>query len=125
MQRLIDTVSSYYATGIQPQAKFFKVPSGQYKDRVIVIYPKTSNQLVYAWADVPYESWSEPQNLATDSADYPCSAYMDSNGNVYLVYTQETTLALLELKMTFSSGSGAQSLTILLRSGSGRYSMTM
>ena len=105
MQRLIDTVSSYYATGIQPQAKFFKVPSGQYKDRVIVIYPKTSNQLVYAWADAPYESWSDPQNLATDSADYPCSAYMDSNGNVYLVYTQETTLALLELKMTFSSGS--------------------
>ncbi len=104
MQKLIDTVSSYYATGIQPQAKFFKVPSGQYKDRVMVIYPKTSNQLVYVWADPPYESWSDPQTLATDSADYPCSAYMDSNGSVYLAYTQQTTLALLEVKMTFSSG---------------------
>ncbi|KPL04308.1 MAG: hypothetical protein AMJ73_04410 [candidate division Zixibacteria bacterium SM1_73] len=105
MQKLIDTVSSYYATGIQPQAKLFKVPSGQYRDRVVIIYPKTANQLVYVWADPPYQSWSDPQNLVTDSADYPCSAYMDANGNVYLVYTQQTTLALLELKMSFSSGS--------------------
>jgi hypothetical protein len=105
MQKLIDTVSSYYATGIQPQAKLFKVPSGQYQDRVIVIYPKTPSQLVYVWADPPYEGWSDPQDLVIDSADYPCCTYMDSIGNVYLVYTQQATLALLELKMTFSSGS--------------------
>jgi hypothetical protein len=105
MQKLIDTVSSYYATGIQPQAKIFKVPSGQYKDRVIAIYPKTPNSLVYVWADPPYEGWSDPQDLVTDSADYPCSAYMDSDSNIYLAYTQQTTLALLEFKMTFSSGS--------------------
>lgn len=104
MQKLIDTVNSYYATGIPPQAKIFKVPSGQYKDRVIAIYPKTPNSLVYVWADPPYESWSDPVEIVTNSADYPCSAYMDSNGNVYLVYTQQTTFALLELKMTFSSG---------------------
>lgn len=105
MQKLIDTVSSYYATGIQPQAKLFKIPSGQYLDRAIAIYPKTPNQLVYVWADPPYESWSDPVEIVTNSADYPCSAYMDSNGNIYLVYTQQTTLALLELKMTFSQGS--------------------
>ncbi len=104
MQKLIDTVNSYYATGIQPQAKLFKVRSGQYQGRVMVIYPKTPNQLVYVWADPPYESWSDPHDLVTDGADYPCSAYMDSNGHVYLVYTQQTSLALLELKMTFSSG---------------------
>ncbi len=105
MQRLIDTVSSYYASGIQPQAKLFKVPSGQYRDRVIALYPKTANRLVYVWADPPYESWSDPEDLATDSADYPCSACMDSEGHVYVAYTQQTTLVLLELKMTFSSGS--------------------
>jgi hypothetical protein len=105
MQKLIDTVNSYYATGIQPQAKIFKVPSGQYLDRVIAIYPKTPNQLVYVWADPPYESWSDPVEIVTNSADYPCSAYMDSNGNIYLVYTQLSTLDLLELKMTFSGGS--------------------
>src|SRR3989304_7932638 len=102
MQKLIDTVNSYYATGIQPQAKIFNVPSGQYLDRVIAIYPQTPNQLVYVWADPPYENWSDPVEIVTNSADYPCSPYMDSNGNIYLVYTQQTTLALLELKMTFS-----------------------
>jgi hypothetical protein len=104
MQKLIDTVNSYYTTGIQPQAKIFKVPSGQYQDRVVIIYHKTANQLVYAWADPLYLSWSDPVNIATDSSDYPCSAYMDSSGNIYVVYTQQTTLNLLERKMTFSQG---------------------
>jgi hypothetical protein len=105
MQKLVDTVNSYYGTGIQPQAKLFKIPSGQYLDRAIALYPKTPNQLVYVWADPPYESWSDPVEIVTNSADYPCSAYMDSNGNIYLIYTQQTTLAMLELKMTFSQGS--------------------
>ena len=105
MQKLIDTVSSYYATGIQPQAKIFKVTFGQYQDRVIIIYPKTPNQLVYVWADPPYFSWSDPTEVATDSADFSPSAYMDSDGNIYVVYTQQTSLNLLELKMSFSQGS--------------------
>lgn len=105
MQKLIDTVSSYYATGIQPQAKIFKVLSGQYQDRVVIIYAKTPNQLVYVCADPPYLSWSNPVTIASDSADYPCSAYMDSGGNIYVVYTQQTTLNLLEQKMSFSQGS--------------------
>jgi hypothetical protein len=51
MQKLIDTVSSFYATGIQPQAKMFKVSFGQYQDRVAIIYPKTPNQLGLVRAD--------------------------------------------------------------------------
>ncbi len=104
MQKLIDTVSSFYATGIQPQAKMFKVSFGQYQDRVIIIYPQTPNQLVYVWSDPPYLSWSDPTEIATDSADYPPSVFMDSDGNIYVVYTQQTTLNLLELKMSFSQG---------------------
>jgi hypothetical protein len=105
MQKLIDTVNSYYATGIHPQVKLFKVPAGQYQDRVVIFYPKTANQLVYVWSDPPYLSWSEPVSLVTDSADYPACAFMDSAGNVYLVYTQQTTLYLLERKLSFSQGS--------------------
>ncbi|MCK4223929.1 MAG: hypothetical protein KAX39_02035 [candidate division Zixibacteria bacterium] len=105
MQKLIDTISSFYATGIQPQAKIFKVSFGQYLDRVIIIYPKTPSQLVYVWSDPPYLSWSDPTDIATDSADYPPSAYMDSDGNIYVVYTQQISLNLLELKMSFSQGS--------------------
>jgi hypothetical protein len=105
MQKLIDTVSSFYATGIEPQARMFKVGFGQYTDRVVLIYPQTSNRLVYVWADPPYVNWSDPEEIAADSADYPCSAHMDPDGNIYLVYSQQTGLALLQLKMTFSQGS--------------------
>lgn len=105
MQKLLDTVSSFYATGIQPQAKMFKLPFGQYQDRVVIIYPKTPSQLVYVWADPPYLNWSDPVDVATDSADYPPSAHMDADGNIYVVYTQQTSLNLLELKMSFSQGS--------------------
>ncbi len=104
MQKLIDTVSSFYATGICPQAKMFKVPFGQHQDRIVIIYPQTPNRVVYLWADPPYESWSDPEEIATDSADYPPSAYMDSEGNIYVVYTQQNTLNLLEVKMSFSQG---------------------
>jgi hypothetical protein len=105
MQKLIDTVSSFYATGIQPQAKLFKVRFGQYQDRLVIIYPKTPNQLVYVWADPPYLILSEPEEIASDSADYPPSGCMDADGNIYVVYTQQTSLDLLELKMIFTQGS--------------------
>jgi hypothetical protein len=104
MQKLIDTVNSFYATGIDPQAKIFKLGFGQYQDRAVVIYPQTPSRLVYVWADPPYLDWSDPAELAADSADYPPSAHMDSSGNVYLAYTQQSSLNLLTLKMTFSQG---------------------
>jgi hypothetical protein len=105
MQKLIDTVSSFYATGLQPQAKIFMVSFGQYQDRAVIIYPKTPSQLVYVWADPPYLVWSEPEEIVSDSADYPPSGCMDADGNIYLVYTQQSSLDLLELKMTFTQGS--------------------
>ena len=105
MQKLIDTINSFYNTGIQTQAKMFKITFGQYQDRVVIIYPQTPNLLVLVWSDPPYLSWSVPVSLAADSADYPASAYMDSGGNIYVAYTQQFTLNLLERKLSFSQGS--------------------
>jgi len=104
MEKLIDEVTSYYATGIPPQAKIFKVSSGQYKNRVLLIYPLDTNAIVYSWADPPYQSWSYPVNIASDSADYPCSGHMDSEGNLYLVYTVLNSLDLAFIKLSFSLG---------------------
>ncbi len=104
MQKLIDTVSSFYATGVEPQAKTFKVGFGQYQDRVMVIYPQTPSRLVYVWADPPYLAWSDPTEMVTDGADCPPSAHMDSDGNIYLIYTRQSSLNLMELKLTFSQG---------------------
>ncbi len=104
MQKLIDTVSSYYGSGIQTQNKLFKVPSGQYKGRAILIYPLNANTLVYRWADPPYISWSDPVNIVTNSADFPASGFIDSSGNVYLTYTVQTNLALAVVKLSFING---------------------
>lgn len=105
MQKLIDTVSSFYGSGIQTQKKLFVVPSGQYKGRAILIYPQSPNTLVYRWADPPYISWSGAVSIVTNSADYPCCGYMDSSGNVYLAYTVQSSLALAMVKLSFVNGS--------------------
>jgi len=104
MQKLIDTVSSYYGSGIQTQDKLFIVPSGQYKDRVILIYPQNANTLVYRWADPPYISWSDAVNIVTNSADFPASGFMDSSSNLYLAYTVQTSSALAMVKLSFANG---------------------
>ena len=104
MEKLIDNVTSYYATGIPTQAKVFRISSGQYKNRVILIYPKDSGTIVFCWSDPPYQSWSDPVSMLSDSADHPFSGHMDSEGNLHLAYTVLNTLDLAFLKLSFSSG---------------------
>ncbi len=104
MQRLIDTVSAQFGSGLPSQRKVFQISSGQYAGRVIVIYPQNANTLIFRWADFPYLSWSAAQTIATDSADYPGSAFMDESFNVHLAYTVQTSLALNFVKLTFANG---------------------
>ncbi|KPL02709.1 MAG: hypothetical protein AMJ90_05010 [candidate division Zixibacteria bacterium SM23_73_2] len=109
MEKLIDTSSSFYGTGIQPQGKLFKVGSGQYKNRVLALYPKGPENLVFRWADPPYLFWSDPENLISDSADYPCTGFMDEDGNLYVVYTQKDDFSLGFLKLSFNAGTWSPS----------------
>lgn len=104
MQKLIDTVSSYYGSGIQTQNKLFKVSSGQYKGKAVLVCPLNSNTLVYRWADPPYISWSDPVNIVTNSADFPGCGFMDSSANVYLTYTVQSSLVLAMVKLSFVNG---------------------
>lgn len=68
-----------------------------------------------AWADSPYQSWSSIVNLIEDSADYPFSACIDGDGNLYIAYVQQTTLNLIFLKLVFHAGawSACEPVTIL------------
>jgi len=104
MQRLIDTVSAQFASGLPQQRKVFQISSGQYAGRVIMIYPQNANTLVFRWADFPYQSWSAAQSIVSNSAEYPAGAFMDENFNVYLAYTVQTTLALNFIKLVFANG---------------------
>src|SRR4030067_2591053 len=104
MQRLIDTVSAQFGSGLPTQRKIFQISSGLYAGRVIVIYPQNASTLVFRWSDFPYQSWSSAQTIVSNSADYPGSACMDENFHVYIAYTVQTTLALNFVKITFANG---------------------
>ncbi len=122
MQKLLDTVSSQYATGLPEQSKIFEIKSGPYTGRVIAIYPQTANSIVFRWADFPYESWSAATTIVTNSADYPASAFMDSSFNIYLAYTVQTTLALNMVKLSFTNGTwSAGSAQVIVSVGENYY----
>ncbi|HXF49627.1 MAG TPA: hypothetical protein VNL73_09435 [Verrucomicrobiae bacterium] len=105
MQKLLDTSSALNPTGLSTQRKIFRAPSGVYAGRGAALYQKTAGTIVLVFADPPFVNWSAAQNVATDSADLPFSATMDKDGNIYVIYTQATTLALLMVKLSFANGS--------------------
>jgi len=104
MQRLIDTVTSFYGTGISPQRKLFRVKGGNFVDRLIALYCKDANTIAYSWSDPPYTSWSESTTVTNGSANQPFSAFMDTDSNLYLVFTAQTNMDLKFVKLTFSAG---------------------
>lgn len=104
MQKLIDTSTAFYGAGNAPTHKLFTVNSGAYIGRQVVVYSAAPSTIKFSFADAPYTSWSTPQTLASNAADYPVAAVMDADGNVYVVYTAQTTLDLLFRKLTFGAG---------------------
>ncbi|MFQ5606490.1 MAG: hypothetical protein ACE5GA_00980, partial [Candidatus Zixiibacteriota bacterium] len=52
----------------------------------------------------PYTSWSGAVSLAVDADNSPFDCWMDSAGDIFLVYTKVTTFDLLFRRITFSSG---------------------
>jgi len=104
MLKLLDTSSAAIPTGVSPQRKLFRLKTGPYADRLVCLYNKSSSNLSFTWADPPYTNWLEPVALITDSADYPVGACIDSAGNIYVIYAQQTTLNLKFIRLAFYAG---------------------
>jgi len=104
MQKLIDTITSFYGTGISPQRKLFRVKSGNFTDRLMALYSKDADTIAYRWSDPPYTSWSESTAIVNDSANQPFSAFMNGDDDLYVVYTAQTNMDLKFVKLTFSAG---------------------
>ena len=122
MLKLIDNSTSFYGTGLSLQRRLFKIKSGQYAGRITAVYPGSPSIVVLSYADPPYISWSNPQQVVTDSADYPSGCWMDSGGNIYLAYTQETSLNLMHKKLSFVNGSWSTgSAATIYNAGSNYY----
>jgi hypothetical protein len=104
MHKLLDTSTAAIPTGVPPQRKLLMIESGPYAGRLFCMYNESPGTIAITWADPPYTIWANPYNQVTDSADYPPSACIDSQGNIYIVYVQQTTLNVIFFKLPFSGG---------------------
>lgn len=104
MQSLIDNSSAVFGAGNGVAQRQFKLRAGPYNGRKLVVYQSDAATIKCCYADVPYVNWSEPLVITTDAADYPCSGCIDSDGNVYVVYTVQSTLHLAFRKLTVNNG---------------------
>ncbi len=63
----------------------------------------SSSAIKLTFSDYPYENWSTPQTIVSNSNDSPFSAQMDSSGNIHLVYT-DSSKDIKYLEISFESG---------------------
>lgn len=104
MKTFVTTSSATDPLGISTGQKVLRVTSGAYSQRIALLYQDTTGSISLRWAAAPYTSWSSPTTLASDSDDSAFDAWMDSAGDIFLVYTQGITFNLLFRRITFSAG---------------------
>lgn len=104
MYKFIENVTAQTPTGLAPQRKLFRLKSGPYAGRLVLLYAKSANEIALRWTNDPYGDWTSPQTIISDSSDYPFSAVIDSDGHIYIAYTKQTVLSAVFVKLTFSAG---------------------
>lgn len=90
--------------GIATGRKCLVVQSGQYADRVAILYAASGATIALVWADPPYSEFSTPINVIIDAADSPFDAFMNVDGDIYVAYTIATGKYLGFVKLTFTGG---------------------
>lgn len=106
MHKLVSLSTAARPTGSPPQKRLFRVASGPFKGRLVMLYADSASNISLTISDSPYSSWSSPQAIVTDSGNLPFSACISSSGHLYLIYT-DTSMILKCLKLTFSGGAWA------------------
>ncbi len=101
---LITTSTAGNPLGEGSGRKLLRVSSGTYANRLVLLYQDTPGSISLRFADAPYTSWSASQSIATDSADSAFDCWMNTNGDIHLVYTAATTFNLQYRQLMFSSG---------------------
>ncbi len=104
MYKLLDTSTAQTPTGLTFQRRLFRVKSGQYAGRLVLLYAASASEIKLRWSDLPYSSWSAGQTIIGDSADSSFSACIDSSGNIHIAYTAQSSLDLIYLRLVFGAG---------------------
>lgn len=104
MNALIATSTATRPLGSSSSQVLFKVPSGPFAGRQIVIFQETDASLSYSAAASPYRTWTPAISIATDLATTPFDAVMAPNGDIYVVYSEISAQDLIVRKLTFING---------------------
>ncbi len=104
MYKKITDTTATFGLGVPPGRKLLKVTSGQYAGRLVAIMQTSSGDIKCSNADRPYTSWSSLTTIAGDAADQPCDCLMDSEHNVHVVYSEDSSENLVTRKLTFFGG---------------------
>jgi len=90
MQKYLTDSSATFKAGISSSKRIFKVTSGQYAGRIVILAQTSPTDIKLTHADYPYSEWSSLSNIVGDSVDFPFDAVMDENNNIYLAYTLDS-----------------------------------
>ncbi|MEW5702767.1 MAG: hypothetical protein AB1792_11130 [Candidatus Zixiibacteriota bacterium] len=101
---LIDTSTAAAPTGLATQHKLFRVEKGPFAGRLLALFARTPTNLALSYTSDPYTSWLDPGDFVTDAADLPFDAVADENADVWVAYTQQTTGALICVRLIFVNG---------------------
>jgi len=104
MRTYLTSSTAAYKAGLSPGIKVFKVASGPYAGRMVILMQTSSSEIKLSQSDFPYAAWSTPSVIISDCADYTFDVVMDAVGHLFCVYTLDSTHDLVCRKLTFSGG---------------------
>jgi hypothetical protein len=103
MLKKIAETTAFFSLGLAAARKLFRLDAGEYAGRMIAVIHTSGEDIKFTYADTPYVSWSTAVSIATDAANRPSDAVMDSNGNVHLFYSDSSD-HLVTRKLAFANG---------------------
>lgn len=78
--------------------------SGPYVGRLAMLMATSESVIKISYSDYPYNIWSTPETMISDSADYPFDAAVSPSGDIYVAYTLGSNYNLVMRKLTLSQG---------------------
>ena len=121
MQKKIADTTVLTGLGNPCQTKLLEVPSGAYAGRRVALLQTSANEIKLTHSDSPASAWTTPQTVASDGADTSFDCKMDSGGDIYVVYSEQSTVYLVARKLTFDTGSWSVGSKVTVYSGSQCY----
>jgi hypothetical protein len=106
MQKKITASSRPFGLGYPQGRNLFKLPSSvsAWAERLAAVVLSGARELSLFFADRPYSVWSSGELLCDDCREDGYDCLMDEDGNLYVVYSLDSTGELQFRKITWQNG---------------------